>query len=571
MRLPLLLLIVSAAAFAAAGTCEGSISHFVPAVVGNSGGLVNITMSEVPGEGNVYTSVYPRTGITTQESIVQAVSYAAKLSDEEGRCNLIVDFGKSASEIEGPSAGAAMSVMAYALFEGQELRKDTIITGTVDSSGNVGPVGGLYEKAKGASATGAKYFITPLETLYEALILRDFESRYGVRILQARNVEEIIGFMLENEPIEQQGIVAKKREVPALPQYSDRVGGFADVARSMIALESEASLSIAGNDTDALVIKDFFESERKRQEGILGKGYDFSAANEAFLNYIDISTIKVILNGSADLRAKKAEAASCLDATARPDMTEANFEWVIGSDLRQAWARERLQSTDTGEEYLKDESYVIYNELMYAQAWCHVGRELSDAAPAEGRKIDESAWRELALAKINEARSLEALSDESRSRINSAQDSFERGRYGAAIFDSVYVISAEKPLDGKTVQEGAAKSVWGRVYLSHAAFLQGQNQTDAALRTARLAAALDEAVALLEEDMEVIEEERPEQEEAPDFTVYYALAAGTLFLLIIALLLLIRGIYGERKRPLKAYRAKQKKGRAAVPDERAGA
>jgi PDZ domain-containing protein len=34
-------------------------------------------------------------------------------------------------------------------------------TGTIDSSGAIGPIGGIQEKMYGASAAGAKYFLAP--------------------------------------------------------------------------------------------------------------------------------------------------------------------------------------------------------------------------------------------------------------------------------------------------------------------------------------------------------------------------------------------------------------------------
>ena len=564
MRFPFLLMLMLSLAFAA---CEGNISYFVPAVVGNEGGLVNVSMSLIPGEGDVYASVYPRTGLSTQESILEAVSYAAKASGRDERCSLIVDFGKSASEIDGPSAGAAMGVMAYALFEGRDMRKDTVITGTIDQAGNVGPVGGLYEKARGAAQMGAKYFITPVESLYEALILRDFKQKYGIEILQARNVKDVIGFMLYGRELDRQDLSAKKRDIPALDEYTDAVAGFGSVAREMIRLESEETASMPDDGEDSEEIRDFFGNEVDRQEGILGKGYAFSAANEAFLNYIDLSTIERILNGSADLGAKKKEARDCLAGLKRPAMTDSNFEWVIGSDLREAWARERLNSTDIDGPFLADESFIVYNELMYAQAWCLVSKEIARAAPAGGNEVDESGWKELATAKIGEAGALDLPDQDSQSKLRSARYSFDHGRYGAAIFDAAYVIAAGEGYDGNDTGALSEKrvSMWGRIYQSHAAFLHSQNQTAAALRTAIFARTLDQAAGQMRKSMvtSAPAAEEPEQQQGQaDYSLYYALAAGILFLLVIALIILIRGIYGGRKRPLKAYGTGQKKGRA---------
>jgi predicted S18 family serine protease len=560
MRILCALLVIMCISFA---ECDRQVSYVVPAVVGNGGGLVNLTMSLVPGNGNIYTSVYPRTGTMTQESIVGAVSYASKIAENEDDCNIIVDFGDTASEIEGPSAGAAMTMMAFALFEDREIRKDTVITGTIDPSGAVGPVGGLYEKAKGAAGIRAKYFITPVENLYEMLLLRDLERQYGITVLQAKTVEEVIGFMIFNESIEQEGLVARTRPIPELEQYDDGVPAFRPVARKMIEMEKQLAETIKDGSNETEAIGQFFRGEVERQDSVLNDGYSFSAANEGFLNFIDLSTIGVIINGSADLARKKGEAGICLSRVKRPALTDENFEWVVGSDLRVAWAEERLRSTDVTDDFLTDESYVVYNELMYAQAWCIVAQELAGAAPPGGNAINETAWKGLAEAKIKEARSLDVADADSLSRLNSAQDSFSRGRYGAAIFDSVYVIENERSDNGTSVLGEARKSLWGKIYQSHAVFLSQQNQSAAALRTARLAAALDRAAEDMRQAMVITVEgtvQPPAEKPPEDYGILYIAAGSIVFLLVIVVILLIR--YGKPQGPRKAYGAYEKKGRA---------
>jgi uncharacterized protein len=561
MRILFALLLVMSISFA---ECDGQVLHVVPAVVGNGGGLVNVSMSLVPGSGSIYTSVYPRTGLMTQESIIEAVSYAAKLSKNEEECNVIVDFGDTASEIEGPSAGAAMTVMAFALFEERAIRNDTIITGTIDSSGAVGPVGGLYEKAKGAASVHAKYFITPVENLYEVLLLRDLERQYGIEIIQAKTVEEVIGFMIFNESIEQEGLVARIRTIPDLETYDAGVPGFTPVARKMIDIEEQLANSIEESGNETAIIRQFFKSEVERQDSILVDGYSFSAANEAFLNFIDLSTINVILNDSADLARKKGEAGICLSRIKRPPITDENFEWIIGSDLRTGWAEERLRSTDVTENFLTDESYVVFNELMYAHAWCIVAQELTNAAPPGGNGINESGWKGMAEAKIKEAKALNPSSEESVSRLNSAQDSYSKGRYGAAIFDSVYVIENEKTgqNDSYLLNE-TRESLWGKIYQSHAIFLSQQNQTAVAQRTARLAKGLDGAAKEMRQAMVIIIEgtaPAPEEKPPEESGILFIAAAAIVFLLVIVVILLIK--YGKPKGPLKAYGAREKKGRA---------
>lgn len=77
------------------------------------------------------------------------------------------------SRIGGPSAGLMMALTVYDLVERGDLTKGRVIagTGTVDTSGNVGPVGGVAQKVRGALKAGAEVFLVPtsqLETAQEA-------------------------------------------------------------------------------------------------------------------------------------------------------------------------------------------------------------------------------------------------------------------------------------------------------------------------------------------------------------------------------------------------------------------
>lgn len=545
MRFLLLLLALISLSFA---DCSGSISQSVPAVVGNGGGLVNVTVSLMEGNGNAYVSVYPRVGFTTQQSIAQAAGYALAVTGRE--CDVLVDFGPAGtSMIEGPSAGTALAVMTYALLENKTLRDDTVITGTIDEMGRVGMVGGLYEKAKGAALRGAEYFITPVEGFYEMLLLRNMEESYGIKVLQAKTVQEVIGFMTENRTIEQEGLVVEDREVPDLPDYVFPDQSFTGVAERMIDAEEEMLLSLPEGENDTAAIKSFFTNELERQRAIRDKGYLFSAANEAFLNYIDIATVKVILTGDPDLSRKKGEAAICLENVERPGLTDSNFQWVIGSDLRRSWAMERLESINATEDMLIEESYMAYNELMFSRAWCIVAESLLDAAPEGGTEIDESAWKQIAEDKIMEAREVVGEGG-ALEKLDSAELSFDEGRYGAAIYDSVYVIETSKagdmdPANATELVMEDRVSLWGQVYQSHAAFLLAQNRTQAAYSTAMYAYGLDEATALMADAMVPAEEESEPQQN--DIALLGIVIGCISFLLIVLHLLMVRRKHGNKR------------------------
>ena len=458
----------------------------------------------------------------------------------------------------GPSAGTALAVMTYAALENKTLRNDTVITGTIDYVGNVGAVGGLYEKAKGAAEMGATYFITPVENFYEILLLRNIESEYGMKIIEAKYVTDVIAFMTENRTIEQEELESRTREIIDLDDYEGAAPEFREVAERMVALEEQAVDDIDVNDNETGAVRGFFDNEVKRQTSFIDQGYYFSGANEAFLNYIDLSTINAIIGQDVNLSMKKDSIVGCLSNISNPQKTAMNFEWAVGADLRQQWARERIESTETDAE-LQDEKFVRYNELMYADAWCHVAQSLLYAAPSGGSPVDESLWEDLAREKIHDARFISTA--DTASRLAIAEDSYDKGLYGAAIYDAVFVIESEEATiniasmdignETAALLEQEPESLWGETYYSHGLFLYELNETEAAYRTLLFAQGLDEAT----DEMEALQ--RTEQGDNPFVVVFVA----TIFLLIILLILLLRRAH-EGKRNSKGYGTKQKKRRS---------
>ena len=97
----------------------------VPAVVTDGGGvLILITVDVRNGTGNIYTSTNPLIGIDTQQSERKAVENAmAVLGKNESDYDvfLTMDVGET-RQVDGPSAGAAMTLLTISALEGRPLR-----------------------------------------------------------------------------------------------------------------------------------------------------------------------------------------------------------------------------------------------------------------------------------------------------------------------------------------------------------------------------------------------------------------------------------------------------------------
>lgn len=536
-------------------SCGNSFTHYLPAVFGEGGELVKVTISSIPGTGNVYVGVYPRTGESTQESIEKAINYAKSLSPKES-CDYIVSFNSTvAQSVDGPSGGASMALITYATINNLNISKDFVLTGTISPNGIVGPVGGLYEKAKAAVNNRMSYFLTPKESIFEFLLLKKLAESNNLQIIEVNNFSEVLEFAI-NKTKPQNQIIAKKRSLPDISSYEFKFPEFSKVANEMIEKEQfTLDQSFTTNlDKQSTQIKEFFVNEISNQKKLVELGYIFSAANEAFSNYIDLETIKLIQSGKKpNFKNKKSEINECIISTNSPTMTDQNFEWVIGADLRKAWAIDKIKNT-SNDDGISDEEYYKYHELIYAQAWCNVRTALIKYTPEGGKNIDQNKFKELASEYIASATNVTA--NEQKQRLNIAKISYESGYYGAAIFDSVYAktmsqidrelvsIKDFKQVDNEFITQNYS-SLWGNVYKSQGVYLFNQNDYEGAYRILKYAKALEDAT----NQMKSLIIEEPQKEDQNQYPVVAILGFLLLILIIFA--------YGsQRKGNRKVYRAK---------------
>ncbi len=136
---------------------------YAAAVVSGGGGTLAQVWAEVhPGAGRVFLTVNPQAELDTQESAEIAAHVAARLA---GRPLLFEDIAFTIDAptviVGGPSAGAAMTVAAYAALTRKTPRTDVVVTGEILPDGSIGPVGGLVDKLNACAEHGIRVFLIP--------------------------------------------------------------------------------------------------------------------------------------------------------------------------------------------------------------------------------------------------------------------------------------------------------------------------------------------------------------------------------------------------------------------------
>ncbi len=74
-----------------------------------------------------------------------------------------IDAGDKISEVDGPSAGALMTLLAISAIEKHPINESLTLTGTINSDGHIGAIGGVVAKATAAKDRGKTLFLIPTE------------------------------------------------------------------------------------------------------------------------------------------------------------------------------------------------------------------------------------------------------------------------------------------------------------------------------------------------------------------------------------------------------------------------
>ena len=111
------------------------------------GGVADLYLEIKPGSGRVFLETFPLTRIDTQMSTRFAKTIACDMLDRDcDSTDFFYTITAGSAIITGPSAGASIALLTASMLEGTKLNPKYALTGTINSGGLIGPVGGVKEK-----------------------------------------------------------------------------------------------------------------------------------------------------------------------------------------------------------------------------------------------------------------------------------------------------------------------------------------------------------------------------------------------------------------------------------------
>ncbi|MBI3027456.1 hypothetical protein HYY70_05055 [Candidatus Woesearchaeota archaeon] len=260
---------------------------------GYEGGIADLYLEIKPGSGRVFLETFPLTRTDTQMSTRFAKAIACDAIQRD--CDDVDFFYTITADsaiIAGPSAGASISVLTVAMLENFGLDESYAITGTINSGGIIGPVGGLKAKVEAAKKAGLKkVFIPAGEILVKVgnstTDLKNLSKELGIEVIEVSTLSEAIMQFTGKE------IKENFKKIDITNEYTETMKNLAkDLCDRSNKLKSEAiGLNYSIN---ASALKDNAQNLTTKGKESFEKKIFYSAASYCFGANVEYSTLLLL-------------------------------------------------------------------------------------------------------------------------------------------------------------------------------------------------------------------------------------------------------------------------------------
>lgn len=253
------------AVFAKENTSTNRISLLAVVEQGNvtSGSVADLQLTIMPGSGRVFLETFPLTKESTQISLRFAEQITCKTLDIDCKDkDFLFSIHAVPGIVGGPSAGSAAAVLVAAVLKNLSIRPDVGITGTINSGGIVGIVGGVREKILGAASAGMKTVLIPKgnRNAQNTTDLVEYGSSLNVSVLEVSTLQEVLeivtGFKL---PIRNDTFIPQDSYVVKMKNVAVRLCDQARRAVEQIG-EDNSSRKLLDSATEAFTKEQYYSS-----------------------------------------------------------------------------------------------------------------------------------------------------------------------------------------------------------------------------------------------------------------------------------------------------------------------
>lgn len=469
-----------------------------PAVLINldRGTLTTVTLNITPGNGAVSVNHGINVNYTTTDSALTAAGYAsAYLGVDENKYNFNYTINNNDTNISGPSAGLAFTLLAISGIEKRPLLHNFTVTGTIASNGSVGEIGGVYDKVGSANASGLSFVLVPYapNNTIEYLLYYISQQHYHTPLVEVKNATQALPYAFEPSRVQplsyniSYNYNAARLPVSNVSCSSCNTSSFALLANYTFNLTRNEIEQVNGSRYAS--VKAQMLNQLSQYEAIAGKGYLYTGADLAFLEYQQAFIFANADNYNlANASTVLSQASQFCSSLTVPQLTNKNYEYVTGGQLRQSWAnitinnsRLILNSSETTDEIIDALYYVAP-----AYGWCQGAREMYGIASLTGGT--PVAFNENVQNAAESNYNVTAAVPGDR-YATSLVDTYNQGAYAASIYAAAYAKTFDSPTTPQVPNNatgvamvnaeianatGSAFGIWAQQFASEAQFYMAE-------------------------------------------------------------------------------------------------
>ena len=469
----------------------------------------NLTVEIQPGKGRILVDTSPLQGLYTQSSERVAVKVASDITKFNfSSYDVIYSISTpGATNVEGPSAGAAMAIATIAAVKNKTISDSFSITGTVEEDHSIGKVGEIFAKAKAAADSGISLFLIPagqaeqiqyvrkvrtpspgwrIETIEPVRIniITYAKENWDMDVYEVSTIEEALKYAFEEiKPSSAKPGLELPEEALFFKSPLKKYAEFDYFARSALSTAranynkaiTKLERAYLSEDVKADLEMLMKKSKEMLDEGerLLERGYKYSAGNNGFKSSIYSRTVVDLIdyysaspvNRDLVIESKLKEAESELIKTKQYVEEKAlnnicskdEFEWSVFALQRLSYAENRLSKITF------DEVDSAFFDVNVAREWMRISREFADKISLQTDHTCQAMFETEARKVIDEAENkislLNTLGKETNgaeSYLEAAKLEYKKGWFIVALYDgSVAKARAEaiEKFDGKDIED----------------------------------------------------------------------------------------------------------------------
>ncbi|MDP7181071.1 MAG: S16 family serine protease [Candidatus Woesearchaeota archaeon] len=165
--------------------------------------VAELSLETRRGTGRVFLDTFPLTRVTTQTSMRFAQQVACSVLEKEcKKTDFFFTIRAPPGIIGGPSAGGVATILTVASLQGKPVKEHVAMTGTINSGGSIGPVGGTLEKIQAAQKKGITTVLIPPGTKMQVEGIDidpiQYGKELGLTIIEVSTIEEALPHFLPN-------------------------------------------------------------------------------------------------------------------------------------------------------------------------------------------------------------------------------------------------------------------------------------------------------------------------------------------------------------------------------------